>query len=231
MSAYYNENGDAAAWLRDLIKRGAIADGEVDDRSIVDVHPEDLRGFRQVHFFAGIGGWSHALRLAGWGDDRFVWTGSCPCQPFSSAAAGKNARTQDKRHLWPEMLRLVAECRPRVLFGEQVAEAGDWFDGVCDDMEALGYEVGAAVLPACSVGQDHVRHRLYFVCDTDSHSEPSGAEHAQARRMPRHRSYTGNVASADGVPSRVASLMRGYGNAIVPPVAREFIGAYMDVSA
>lgn len=128
------------------------------------------------------------------------------------------------------MLRLIAECRARVVFGEQVAEAGDWFDGVCDDVEALGYEIGAAVLPACGVGFDHARHRLYFVCHTDIHSQPSGAEYAKARRLSRNRRNAGNVAAAHGIPGRMG-LMRGYGNAIVPPLAAEFIGAYMDIAA
>ena len=85
---YYNEHdAKAAAWMRELIKEGLIADGDVDERSIVDVQPGDLAGYTQCHWFAGIGGWSLALRLAGWPDDRPVWTGSCPCQPFSSAGS------------------------------------------------------------------------------------------------------------------------------------------------
>ena len=75
MTAYYNEiNPYAAQWLRNLIDEGQIAPGVVDDRSIEDVRPSDLEGFEQCHFFAGIGGWSRALRLAGWPDDRPVWT-------------------------------------------------------------------------------------------------------------------------------------------------------------
>lgn len=90
MTAFYNEfDPGAAAWLRELIAGGHIAPGVVDERSILDLTPEDLQGFTQVHFFAGIGGWSHALRLAGWPDDRPVWTGSPPCQPFSAAGKQK----------------------------------------------------------------------------------------------------------------------------------------------
>lgn len=80
MAAYYNEHDAAAAqWLRNLIAMGAIAPGDVDERSITEVQPDDLRGYVQCHFFAGIGGWSLAARLAGWPDDRPLWTGSCPC--------------------------------------------------------------------------------------------------------------------------------------------------------
>ena len=89
---YYNEfDPYAAQWLRNLIDAGHIPKGEVDSRSIKDVSASDLTGFVQCHFFAGLGGWSHALRLAGWPEDRPVWTGSCPCQPFSAAGAGGGA--------------------------------------------------------------------------------------------------------------------------------------------
>lgn len=164
MTAYYNENDPfAAGWLRELIKAGLIAKGEVDERSIEDVRPEDLRGFAQCHFFAGIGGWSYALRLAGWGDDRVAWTGSCPCQPFS--VAGQQLGTSDKRHLWPELRRLISECLPSICFGEQVAsKAGrEWLSGVRADVEAMGYALGAADLCAASVWAPHIRQRLYWM--------------------------------------------------------------------
>ena len=66
MSVYYNDADPVAcSWLRELISAGRLPDGEVDGRSILDVEPTDLRGFSQCHFFAGIGGWPYALRLAG----------------------------------------------------------------------------------------------------------------------------------------------------------------------
>jgi DNA (cytosine-5)-methyltransferase 1 len=163
---YYNEiDPYAAQWLRNLISAGHIPPGDVDERSIVDVQPGDLVGYTQCHFFAGIGGWSLALRLAGWPDSRPAWTGSCPCQPFS--AAGKQKGEADSRHLWPEFRRLIAECAPPVVFGEQVASAlgRTWLGGVRTDLEALGYAVGAADLCAASVGAPHIRQRLWWVAD------------------------------------------------------------------
>ncbi|HBX8452900.1 TPA: DNA cytosine methyltransferase [Klebsiella pneumoniae] len=168
-SAYYNEiDPFAAQWLRNLIAAGHIAPGEVDERSIEDVTPDDLRGFTQCHFFAGIGVWSHSLRLAGWPDDRPVWTGSCPCQPFS--AAGKGDGFADERHLWPHFFHLISERRPQHVFGEQVASgnANAWFDLVQADLEGLGYAFGLVPFTSAGIGAPHIRERAYWVANAYS---------------------------------------------------------------
>jgi DNA (cytosine-5)-methyltransferase 1 len=164
MSAYYNEiDPYAAEWLRNLIKKGLIEDGEVDTRSIVDVAPDDLNGFVQCHFFAGIGGWSHALRLARWPGNKSIWTGSCPCQPFS--AAGKRAGENDSRHLWPHLHRLISSCRPSIVMGEQVAGTAGyrWLDGVRADLATEGYASRGVDIPACAMDAPHLRSRIYWV--------------------------------------------------------------------
>ncbi|VVE59548.1 methyltransferase [Pandoraea iniqua] len=162
--AYYNEHDKYAAdWIRNLIAAGHIAPGDVDTRDIRDVRPDDLRGYTQCHFFAGIGVWSYALRLAGWPDDRPVWTGSCPCQPFSAAGAGLGFA--DERHLWPHWFHLIRELMPASVLGEQVAskDAGPWLDLVQDDMESLGHAFGAIPFPSAGVGAPHIRDRLYWL--------------------------------------------------------------------
>jgi DNA (cytosine-5)-methyltransferase 1 len=258
--AYYNEiDKYCAEWLRTLMKAGHIAAGDVDERDIGEVEADDVKGYTQCHFFAGIGGWSFALRLASWDDAEPVWTGSCPCQPFS--LAGKRRGKRDPRHLWPVWFRLIRECRPPVLFGEQVAAAitHDWLDEAAHDLEGEGYAVAASVLPACGVGAPHRRDRLYFVADAGFDGEVGaqrgveGASNVATSKWPRDvRPWQSERAGdgggegflewiacpdgksrpvksdipllADGVPARVGKL-RAYGNAIVPPLAAEFIAA------
>lgn len=169
MTAYYNEiDPYAAQWLRNLIEAGHIAAGVVDERSIEDVTPGDLRGFTQCHFFAGIGVWSYALRQSGWSDDRPVWTGSCPCQPFS--AAGKGSGFADERHLWPHFHYLIEKCRPETVFGEQVASKDGiaWFDLVQADLEGTGYASAALDICAAGFGAPHIRQRLFWVANAAS---------------------------------------------------------------
>lgn len=169
MTAYYNEfDPNAAVWLRELIKQGLIADGIVDERSIIDVQANDLTGFSQCHFFAGIGGWSRALRLANWQDDKPVWTASLPCQPFSTA--GKQQGKADERHLLPHFLELVRQRKPDTLFGEQVEAAirHGWLDDLQTAMEAENYAVGHVILGAHSVQSFHQRQRLYWVAHANN---------------------------------------------------------------
>ena len=247
MPAYYNEiEPYAADWLKRLIEAGQIAPGEVDTRSIVDVRASDLAGFEQCHFFAGIGGWSLALRLAGWPDSRPCWSASLPCQPYSvgSVAHGGARGQEDDRHLLPVFTPLVAECRPPIVFGEQVASAikWGWLDECFGAMEDLGYACGASVLPALAVGARHERKRVYWVADARSEGREG---HQPLECLPFATQETfpvdGNALAGarralDGdyshlLPSDGLSVvmeraaLKGYGNAIVPQVAAEFIRA------
>lgn len=215
---YYNEfDHKTAAWLRELIKAKLIPEGDVDERSITDVQPNDVRGYLSRHYFAGIGGWPLALRLAGWPDTTPVDTGSCPCQPFSGAGKGK--AEADKRHLWPDMRRILSECNSGVVFGEQVASklGRIWLSGVRTDLEAMGFAVGAADLCAAGIGAPHIRQRLYWVADAAG-SRCSGSEVGgsidrakESRRMQQlERGLPiGRLANPDGRQPSNGDLQRG----------------------
>lgn len=184
---YYNEfHAGAADWLEELIRLGAIPAGFVDRRSIEDVTPEDLTGTTQAHFFAGIGGWAEALRIAGHASTPNIWTGSPPCQPWS--VGGKKLGFEDPRHLAPQFLDLVGKCRPRWLFGEQVSRALrlGWVKFVQDTMHAHGYIAAFAVLPAGGFGAPHRRERIYFgaydVANADGNNDQR--EIRRSRRTP-----------------------------------------------
>lgn len=207
MSAYYNEiDPFAAAWLRELIKAGHIASGVVDERSIENIKPDNLRGFTQCHFFAGIGVWSHALRRAGWPDDRPVWTGSCPCQPFSTA--GKGSGFVDERHLWPHWFHLITQCNPRVVFGEQVASKDGlgWLDLVQTDLEGAGYASGTVDLCAAGVGAPHIRQRLWFVAERLGDTGDARLQNGESETLEREgwRQERGTIEQSIGTPGRLA---------------------------
>jgi DNA (cytosine-5)-methyltransferase 1 len=182
MPAVYNEfDPYAADWLAALAAKNLIAPGAVDARSIEDVSAKDVGAATQFHAFAGIGVWSYALRLAGWPDDLPVWTGSCPCQPFSIAGIKKG--TSDARHLWPVWFSLIQQRRPPIIFGEQVASPDGlkWLDSVSTDLEKAGYAFGAADLCAAGVGAPHIRQRLYFVAVADT--DDTGPQGRLVRRL------------------------------------------------
>lgn len=250
MTVYYNEfDPFKAQWLRWLISEGLIARGDVDERSIADVRAADLIGYTQAHFFAGVGGWSIALRLAGWPDNRPVWTASCPCQPYSlaSVAHGGAKGDSDHRDLWPVFFPLVRERRPPKLFGEQVPGAikWGWWDRAALDLEDEEYAAAALVLRADAEGAEHERKRLYWVADASSEGRQG---HQQVECLPiakaqplavygdplagARRALAGDYSDllpCDGLSVAVERLRaHAYGDAIVPQVAAAFIEAVSD---
>lgn len=254
MSAYYNEIDPAAAQvLRQLISDGVIAPGDVDTRSIKEVQPDDVRGYTQCHFFAGGGLWSVAARLAGWPDERPIWTGSCPCQPHSGAASDRKRGFGDERDLWPQWLWLIAKCRPDIVAGEQVDDSAAWIDRMLHDLEAQNYAVGAVDIPACAVDAPVIGMRTYFVAAADSaglgeQGRPlsvaptpkfDGSKRPSGRSLFSDQHSTGELGRvrriepgvrllADDVPGRVA-LLRIAGNAINPVLAGQVLAALSDV--
>lgn len=208
--AYYNEiDPYCVQWLKNLIAAGHIADGDVDSRSILELKPEDLDGFDQVHLFAGIGIWSHALRQAYFGTNIPIWTISCPCQPFSHAGDGEGLN--DERHLWPKAFDLIKNKRPLCIVGEQVAspDALEWLDVVHADLEGANYSVGVVDTCAAGFGAPHIRQRLYWFayagrisdeCERECRETLSALESARSQTQQRKRRGTDarNSVSVDG---------------------------------
>ncbi len=244
-SLYFNDiNTYSNAWLRNLFD-GSIVDGT----SISKLNAQSLAQYKRVHLFAGIGGWEYALQLAKFPINEVVWTGSCPCQPFSTS--GKQHGTADARHLWPEMYRLIKECTPPTIFGEQVAgQLGlEWLDGVLFDLETLDYAVAATTLPAASVGAPHKRERIFWVAYSNSErqravevqvsgdresvsntsrpSTPWGNNYMVGRDGRKRRVEPGICTVAPRIPGQVEQI-HAYGNAIVPQVAAVFIKSFLE---
>lgn len=243
MDLYTDIDPACCVWLRELIAGGHLPPGDVLCKSIVEMNADDVRGYRQVHFFCGIGGWALALAWAGY--DGPCWTGSCPCQPFS--AAGKRGGVADERHLWPEFYRLIRACNPPAVFGEQVPDDG-WMERAALDLQAEGYGVRAAVWDARVFGCPQPRRRYYFAADP----RLPGVEGLEPRRGACFAGPWGWCGEADmraiaespfvagdrwpqpllravddGVSERVG-IIKGGGNAIVPQVAAEFVKSYME---
>ncbi len=192
MSAYYNEiSAHKAETTRILCKWNKIAPGFVDERSIEEVQPEAISDYIQHHFFAGAGGWSLALRNAEWPDDAPVFTGSCPCQPYS--ASGKRTAQSDPRHLWPQWFRLIQAIKPPIIFGEQVSSAikHGWLDEVSSDLRGEGYATESFVLSSQAVAE-HKRERLFFVAYTDGRNIGKWLQQSRFnRQQQKNRSFSG----------------------------------------
>jgi DNA (cytosine-5)-methyltransferase 1 len=142
-----------------------------------------------------------------------------------SASAGKSRGQEDDRYLWPEMLRVVAEVRPAWVCAENVVGIGRVaLAQVVSDLEALGFAVATLVIPACALGYDHRRDRVWFLGHTDRQGEPVRAVHAEVARMSRAGHEPGHTRATHGVPRGVdGHRRRVIGNAVVPAIP-EMIG-------
>ncbi len=128
-----------------------------------------------------------------------IITGGFPCQPFS--VAGKQAGTDDDRHLWPVMFRIIQELTPRWVIGENVKgltniQDGVVFETVCSDLEGAGYEVRAFNIPAAGVGAPHRRERIWIVAHAKrfNESKPIGRSDETSRGIQEeHRQNDGSA--------------------------------------
>ena len=187
VNVYYNDNEPfCCEVLRARIADRSLPAGVVDDRDVRTIDPDELREFRQIHLFAGIGGFAHAQKWAGWPEEWSLITGGPPCQPTSVAGAQRGE--SDDRYLWPEMARLVEGRNPRfVLYENPTGTPELSLDRVCADLEGQGYEVWSPiVLPACALGAPHRRDRVWIV----AHS--AGVQRAAFKRNEPHRTLQGD---------------------------------------
>jgi len=249
MMDFYNEiEPYPARWTEKLIAAGHLPPGTVSRMDIRKINPAMIREYDQCHFFNGIGGWPYALKLAGFETVKSIWTGSCPCQPFSVSGKGKGEA--DERHLWPYFRELIKFGKPTIVFGEQVASpAGrQWLSRVRIDLENLGYVVGGADLCAPGVGAPHIRQRLFWgavrISDAESfgskwgRAEGKGSEHnLQAIRIPdanrerfekQRRAKSGRKKNAGveyscGLGNGNGARRRGQGLPIQPGQDEDFI--------
>jgi len=92
-------------------------------------------------------------------------TGGFPCQPFS--VAGQRRGKEDDRYLWPEMLRVISEAKPRWILAENVPGIFRMeLDTVLADLEGEGYTVGTFIIPACGLNAPHRRNRIWIVANS-----------------------------------------------------------------
>ena len=243
---YYNDNDPfCVKWLNNLIKKKIIPNGFVDDRDIKNIKIEDLKDFTQCHFFAGIGGWPIALKYLNFSKNIEIWTGSCPCQPFSNVSCLSKTfeeREKDERHLWPYFKKLIQKRKPSIIFGEQVASklGLQWYENVRNDLENCEYQVGAADLCAASIGTPHIRQRLYWGAISSSNTISFRWRRRKKRSWKKklfnrlvcdtQKSVVSTSKSGllvDGVQFR-SSKLRSYGNAIIPDLGAIFIKSFIE---
>ena len=180
-----------------------------------------------------------------------------PCQPFSGA--GERKGTEDDRHLWPEVFRIIKEARPCWVLCENVTGHIDMgLDQVLSDLEGAGYAAEAIVIPACAVDAPHRRDRVWIIANnmcigrwprergnldmhTNIYPQHSGGERFTNERrcdksekfsIPWREAHSKFCFVDDGFSRKlVRPSLKGLGNAIVPQVAAEILRVMMTVDS
>lgn len=95
-----------------------------------------------------------------------IISGGLPCPPFS--IAGKQLGDKDERNLFPTMLRLVGEIRPKAVMIENVRGILDgsfheFRASVSSVLRAEGYQCGWKLMTASDFGVSQLRPRVVLV--------------------------------------------------------------------
>lgn len=240
MRAYYNENEPfCVEWLKNLIAAELIPAGDVDDRSIEQVQPNDLRGYDQWHFFAGISGWCRALSLVGLSSVPGICTGSPPCQDNSVAQSihgerqGLRGVRSGLAHQW---LDLVGELQPGLVLFENVSGIKKWQAEITGRLAGFGYSVAVRNLSAACAGAPNPRRRVWIAADRDgtrlaiSRQARSPAIEGEPWPAPYRNIWSQDHPATGrldhGLSCRMAAI-HAFGNAICPQTAARFVAEYL----
>jgi len=144
--------------------------------------------------------------------------GGFPCQPFSTASRGRRVAAD----LWPEMLRVIAETKPKLVFAENVQKAA--IADAARDLTGFGYATHYCRIGADEAGADHQRNRWWAIAYTDAESELYRAVHAEVAKLPAlcrglwgPANYARAIRVSVGVPDRVERI-EALGNAVLPHI-------------
>lgn len=162
--------------------------------------------------------------------------GGFPCQDISFAGLGAGL-SGNRSSLWYEYARLIGELGPDIVLVENVAAL--LHRGVAEvlgTLSSLGYDAEWDTVSACSVGQPHVRRRLFIVAYTNGFNGKTRIrdslvrvfrtlqtgdnwESAKARERAWMADSSALCRGANGVPYRLERT-QAIGNSVAPAVAR-----------
>jgi DNA (cytosine-5)-methyltransferase 1 len=170
--------------------------------------------------------------------------GGEPCQPYS--LAGEREGETDDRYLWPEVKRLLQEIRPRWYVRENVAgNISLGIDQVLSDLEDINYTAEPIDIPACGVGADHRRERIFIIAHTNSKYVERGIQETlQGKPALQGEFYPGSIEewsgrsrlyqpkllrTFNGIPRQVDRI-RALGNTVVPKQIYPILAAIKQIN-
>lgn len=187
----------AASWVWDDLEIVSFCEQDKFCQKVLKKHWPDVPIFDDIYTLKG---------------DQFgavdIITGGFPCQPFS--VAGKQRGSEDDRYLWPEMLRVIKEAKPRWVVGENVTGIINLaLDDVLASLENIGYETQAFIIPACGVDAPHRRDRVWIVAHSERNRRRSRrTTESRQQRSPSSDGASMHVANSCGMGRKPRAVKR-----------------------